>query len=453
MKGVGKMKDRWLDPSADAGQKQEENFSRWLAAENIPFENDEAENAYKQRVQLIKDAIQLQNVPERIPIAPSAGHFPIEHAGISWKEAMYDYEKLAAAWDRFHLDYPCDVFNGPRGVVPGRVLELLDFKLYRWAGHNLRDDQEYQFVEEAYMQDDEYQDLIDDPTGFFMNAYFPRIFGELGPLTNLPLLPPVHEIPMVPPALMPFGNEAIQQAFAKLAEAGSEALKWGQAMGRISVQVMARGFPSFNGGITKAPFDLIGDSLRGTRGIMMDMFRHPDEVVEACDRLVPFMVKAGIRSCGASGHLIPFIPLHKGADGFMSDEQFRKFYWPSLRKVVIGLCDAGLVPLLFAEGGYNQRLEVICDLPRGCAIWWFDATDMDRAKETVGQVSCIAGNVPLDVLCTGTEDDVTEYCRELIDTAGEGGGFIFSTGAGIQGAKPANVKAMIEFSRAYGVYR
>jgi len=447
------MKERWCELSNDAGENREENFSRWLAGENIPFESDEAKVVYQQRVTLIKDAIELEKAPERIPIAPSAGHFPIEHAGISWREAMYDYEKLSAAWDKFHLDFPCDIFYGPRGVVPGRVLESLDFKLYRWAGGSLRDDQEYQFVEGEYMQADAYQDLIDDPTGFFMTVYLPKIFGELASLADMPLLPPVHEIPMVPPAVVPFGNEAVQQAFTKLAEAGDEALQWGRAMGRISLQIMARGVPSFTGGITKAPFDLIGDSLRGTRGIMMDMFRHPDEVIEACDRLVPFMIKAGVRSCGASGHMIPLIPLHKGADGFMSDEQFKKFYWPSLRKVVIGLCDAGLVPLLFAEGGYNQRLEAICDLPRGCAIWWFDATDMSKAKETVGQVSCIAGNVPLDLLCTGTTDDVTQYCRQLIDSAGEGGGFIFSTGAGMQGAKAANVKAMIEFSMDYGANR
>ena len=447
------MKERWLELSEDAVKNRAANFDNWLTAENIPFETNEAEAVYKQRVLLIKDAIELLKVPERIPICPSAGHFPIEYSGISWQEARYDYEKLAAAWDRYHIDFPCDVFTGSRGVVPGKVLDLLDFKLYRWAGSSLRDDQEYQFVEDEYMQDSEYQELIDDPTGFFLKIYFPRIFGVFSSFSSLPLLPPVHEIPMVPPAVMPFGDKAIQQAFAKLAEAGDEALQWGKVMNRISAQIMARGYPSFTGGITKAPFDLIGDSLRGTRGIMMDMFRHPDEVIEACDRLVPFMIKAGVGGCRASGHMIPFIPLHKGADGFMSDEQFHKFYWPSLRKVIISLCDAGLVPLLFAEGGYNQRLEAICDLPKGSVIWWFDNTDMSKAKEMVGQVSCIAGNVPLDILCTGTEGDVTQYCKQLIDTAGEGGGFIFSTGAGIQGAKPANVKAMIEFATDYGVYR
>lgn len=198
---------------------------------------------------------------------------------------------------------------------------------------------------------------------------------------------------------------------------------------------------------------MIGDSLRGTQGVLLDLYRHPDELIEACERLTPFMVKYGVASCHSAGHIMPFIPLHKGADGFMSEQQFKTFYWPSLRKLIIGLIDAGLVPQLFAEGGYNQRLEVISDLPKGKTVWWFDATDMSKAKQTVRAVSCIAGNVPLDILCTGTPDDVKEYCRNLIDTAGKDGGFILTTGAGMQGSKPENVKVLIDFSKQYGVYR
>jgi uroporphyrinogen-III decarboxylase len=149
---------------------------------------------------------------------------------------------------------------------------------------------------------------------------------------------------------------------------------------------------------------------------------------------------------------MPFIPLHKGADGFMSNEQFRTFYWPTLKKVIIGLANEGLVPQLFAEGGYNQRLEVISDLPKGKVVWWFDLTDMAQAKKTIGQTACIAGNVPLSLLCTATPDDVKEYCKKLVDVAATDGGFILSTGAGMQGAKPENVKAMIEFSKQYAVY-
>ena len=164
------------------------------------------------------------------------------------------------------------------------------------------------------------------------------------------------------------------------------------------------------------------------------------------------MVKVGVRSCTASGHVMCFIPLHKGADGFMSDEQFRTFYWPTLRKLIIGLVDEGIVPLLFAEGGYQQRLEVISDVPEGKTVWWFDLTDMAKVKATVGQTSCIAGNVPSDLLCTGTPDEVKDYCRWLIDVAGRDGGFILSTGAGMQDSKVENVKALVDYSKSYGQY-
>jgi uroporphyrinogen-III decarboxylase len=194
---------------------------------------------------------------------------------------------------------------------------------------------------------------------------------------------------------------------------------------------------------------VIGDTLRGTLGVMMDIYRHPEELKEACERLTPFMVKSGVAACKATGHIMPFIPLHKGADGFMSDEQFRTFYWPTLRKLIIGLVNEGCVPQLFAEGAYNQRLETICDVPKGKTVWWFDLTDMDRAKKTVGQVACIAGNVPVSLLCTVTTDDVQAYCKNLMDVTGRDGGFIFSTGAGMQGAKPENVKTMIDFAKRY----
>ncbi len=62
-------------------------------------------------------------------------------------------------------------------------------------------------------------------------------------------------------------------------------------------------------------------------------------------------------------------------------------------------------------------------------MWLFDQTDMARAKQTVGQVACIQGNVPLSMIYAGTEQETTEYTRDLIDSAGEGGGFILDLGA------------------------
>lgn len=445
------MKERWKEVSSDADRKQEAQFEIWLSGKGIPFEDDEARKAYVERATCMKDAIQLKKAPARIPVCPSAGFFPVHYAGFTMYEAMYDYDILARAWDKYCRDFTPDAYNGPVSIVPGKVLDILDFTLYKWPGRGVAKHLEYQYVEKEYMKADEYQDLIDDPTGFFLNVYFPRIFGELKPLERMPLLPLVNEIVCVPPALFALGTTEVRTAFTKLADAGEEANRWREVVGRINGSVMGKGYPSFSGGFTKAPFDVIGDTLRGTSGVLLDMYRHPDELLEACDRLTPFMVKAGVRSSKASGHIMPFIPLHKGADGFMSDEQFRRFYWPSLRKLIIGLIDEGIVPQLFAEGGYNQRLEAISDLPKGKTVWWFDRTDMERAKATVGKVSCLSGNVPVSLLATGTPDKVKTYCRELMNVAGKDGGFMLSTGAGMQGAKAENVKAMIDFAMDYRV--
>ena len=64
---------------------------------------------------------------------------------------------------------------------------------------------------------------------------------------------------------------------------------------------------------------------------------------------------------------------------------------------------------------YNNRLETIKELPRGAVIWQFDQTDMAKAKEALGDIACIAGNVPTSLLVTGTPQDVKKYCRKLIE--------------------------------------
>jgi uroporphyrinogen-III decarboxylase len=147
-----------------------------------------------------------------------------------------------------------------------------------------------------------------------------------------------------------------------------------------------------------------------------------------------------------------FIPLHRGADGFMSEDQFLTFYWPYLKRNILGYVEEGFVPILFAEGGYNSRLEIIKELPKGKVIWHFDQTDMVRAKEILGDNACIMGNVPTSLLVTGTKEDVKSHCKKLIETAGLGGGYIMAPGATADEAKVENLNAMLEAAKEYGVY-
>ena len=112
--------------------------------------------------------------------------------------------------------------------------------------------------------------------------------------------------------------------------------------------------------------DAIGDTLRGTKGIMLDMYRQPDKLLEALEAITPILIKMGISYTTASGNPMVLIPIHKGADGFLSDEQFKNFYWSSFRKLLVGLVEEGRVPCVFAchfpfPGlGYITQKESIC---------------------------------------------------------------------------------------------
>ena len=119
----------------------------------------------------------------------------------------------------------------------------------------------------------------------------------------------------------------------------------------------------------------------------------------------------------------------------MSLEQFKTFFWPTLRELMVALIDAGCMPCPLWEGNCTSRLPYIKDIPAGRALYGFEATDIFKAKEILGDTVCIKGNVPLSMMATGEPEDVKAYCKKLIDIAGRGGGYIMDAAASLDNAK------------------
>jgi hypothetical protein len=445
------MEKQWSDMTP--AEKQEALFQKCLAAEGVEFVSPEAEKEYKARLTRIKKAIQLKELPDRVPVLPITSFFPAFYGGITPEEAMCDYDKMVKAFKKFILDFEPDTNTGGGTGGSGPVFELLDYKQYGWPGHGVSPLHSFQCLEKEYMMADEYDALIKDPSQFCINTYLPRVFGKLQGFKMLPNFMHFHELPFVTPNVIPFGLPDVQAAFKALFEAGAEALKWAGYLGEFDKELSSLGFPSIFGGFSKVPFDVIGDTMRGTRGIMVDIYRQPDKVIEALEVVTPIMIDMGLSAVRMSGKPGVLIPLHKGADGFLSDAQFKKFYWPYFKRLLEGLIDEGCIPFSFVEGGYNSRLEVIQDIPKGATIWSFDTTDMARAKETVGKVACIGGNVPTDLLAVGTPQQVKDYVKNLIDNCAPGGGYIMSNGVAADEVKAENLKMMIDFTKEYGVYK
>jgi hypothetical protein len=425
---------------------------RWAAfvEPGVEFVSAEAAQAYRARAIRLKKAVLLECEPDRVPVCALCGLYPATSRGLTPYDAMHDYPRAAAAWLDCTRALQLDSLIGPLfAAIPGRAFETLDVQLLSWPGHGVPKEAGFQYNEKEWMQADEYDLLIDDPTDFLLHVYMPRIAGKLKGFAGLVSPLDMVEIVACPTYLMRWADPDVLASLESLKAAGQECQAWGGTFFPLLGQMVAEGFPGTIGAMSLAPFDFIGDTLRGTRGILIDMFRQPDLLLEACDRLARVCVKWVTRRASPFSPPLVFIPLHKGADGFMNVEQFNKFYWPSLRKVITGLVEDGFVPYLFAEGAYNSRLEAISDVPVGRTVWQFDHTDMRRAKQILGGTACIQGNVPLSKLQLGTAEEVTAYCRDLIEAVGPGGGFILDVGAVVDHAKEENMLAMAQAAKRY----
>jgi uroporphyrinogen-III decarboxylase len=224
-------------------------------------------------------------------------------------------------------------------------------------------------------------------------------------------------------------------------------------MGECAQESLNHGFPPLMGGIMLAPYDTVADMLRGTRGTVLDIFRQPEKLFEAMEVIMQESTESAVGMVNMATSPIVFVPTHKGADAFMSVKQFEKFYWPTFRKLLLGVVNECCVPMMVLDGSYNEeRLKIISELPKSSVIWTMEKTDMGLAKKILGNSACIAGNVTAAMLYTQTPQWIKEYARKLIETCAPGGGYILALGSGLDKCDPKNLQAVVEAGLEYGNY-
>ena len=409
---------------------------------------------FEERERRFRDAVALRK-PDRVPVVLGAEFFMTKHQGLTNKQAMYDYELMAHAWKASVIDFDWDMAPTPLGLLPGPAMDLLRIRQYKWPGGQLDDDLPYQYVEAEYLRADEYDAFLSNPELFTLKTLLPRLSGALRPMAFLPPLYLMYSSF----ALLLFGGaiagmQPMIELLDTLQKVGKEVRAFLAVQTRLTKDLKALGYPIIAEAICYAPFDMVGDCLRGMRGIMLDMYRQPDKLLEAIEFFTPLAVSSGITQAKRSGNPRVLMPLHKGAAGFMSDEQYARFYWPGLRKMMLAQIDAGLTPMPFFEGDYTPRLKYLAELPKGKVCAWFDVVDIPKAKELLGGSMCFMGNVSPELLILGSAGEVRDYVKMLIDAFGDTGGLVINGAAsGVpEEAKPENVRAITEAVVEYGVY-
>jgi uroporphyrinogen-III decarboxylase len=434
--------------------RQRVRLAGWAALEGRQFESPAIADLYRQRTKRFADIVQLQQ-PDRVPSLLMAAGILARFAGISFADTFYDAAKTSAAVLKFVEDFRPEYLL-LSGVAAGRAYDVLGYEAYKWPGSSLPADMPFQYVEGEYMPAEDYDALTNNPEGYMLRSYLPRVCSQLQGLRLVPnLLTPV-EMMGVGILLAGLAAPAVQESLTRLGQAIDDISKSLAVAMRTNAEIIGHyGCPIMMGGITKVPFDIVADTLRGTRSALMDLYRRPEKLLAACDALVPSAIHMGVGSGRPTAAPFVLMPLHKGAAGFMSQKQFEKFYWPTFRRLLEGIIAAGMVPLPFVEGTYDEaRLELIAGsgLPAGRSAWLFDRSDLRLVKKHFTGFACFGGNVPVSLFTAGTPAQMEDYCKRLLDDVAPGGGFFLASGAPLDEANPANVRAFMDCAEKYGVY-
>jgi hypothetical protein len=393
------------------------------------------EQLYAERMKRYTAAMRNEK-PDMIPVRPFVAEFTAKYAGYTAQEVTHDYHKAFAAARKCAAEFDWDAVVGNMVYVWTGLTEAIGLRYYAVPGIDLPAKTGFQYREpsedEAFMRADEYDQLIEDPTGFLFNVWLPRVsrdvraMGEPTSLrNNLSFLK---------------GGMAMMQYFSGF---GEQAARLRAESGTVSAI----------SGILKAPLDILADKLRGYVGLSMDLLSQPEKVLAACEALMPHLCHVALSGADPSKNVPITVWMHRGCVPFVSPEQFKRHYWSTLKPIIEEIWSRGHQVLFYAEGDWTPHLESFAELPPGSIIYHVDMADIFETHRVLGDRFCLSGGIPNFLLSYGKPDDVRAHCKKVIDGVARDGGYIMDASAIMQDdTRTENLRAMTEFTREYGVY-
>ena len=401
-----------------------------------------------QRGMRVQQAVALTE-PDRVPFIPTWNNFYQLEYGVSFGESMRDPFTLNAALDHVLDRYEPDLVYMPT-VFPSPAMERARPVCARFPGqmYNLGDEVPYQYIDKQFLQDEDFDNFLKDPT-WFMFKLLAQKYQTFG---GINMINPYAMNNSCIYSLAPFGLPPVQETLKAMMETGNLVL---ENLGKCAAQaqhVVERGFIPFGGATCMCPFDEYADHIRGIMEACMDCIEEPERL-EAALEIMERHIPAFIANAKMQHAQYLFVPLHCGVDDFMSLENYKKFYWPGLKKVLMAAIENDMTPIVICEGKYHTRLEVLADVPKGKVIYFFEDTDLVKAKEILGDVACIGGGMPTEYLMMGDKQRVIDHTKKMIDLLAPGGGFIMTNSLAIDQVKTENVEAWKDTLFTYGKYR
>lgn len=133
--------------------------------------------------------------------------------------------------------------------------------------------------------------------------------------------------------------------------------------------------------------------------------------------------------------------------GLLSEEAYRRFAAPCVRRIAESLSDSG-APILYFPFGGSHLLDAVAELPVDVVgIDW--RTPLDVARSRVGEGKAVQGNLDPATLFA-TPDVLRKSAAKVLQAAGPNPGHVFNLGHGIdRRTEPDQVARLVDFVHAW----
>lgn len=195
-----------------------------------------------------------------------------------------------------------------------------------------------------------------------------------------------------------------------------------------------------------SPFEALCGGRSMATFLVDDLLEEPDRTEEVFRVIQKYNIEKHIKRFESNNKPIGvWVGGWRGTPGILSPSMFERFAWPYFKELVDLCVNYDVIPILHLDSSWDLGLKKFRELPAKKCIMALDGkTDMKLAKETVGDMMCIMGDVPAEKLAFGTKDEIHEYVTHLLNIMGPTGYMVCSGCDVPYNAKLENVQMMAE---------
>lgn len=348
-----------------------------------------------------KNVISGKGKVDHIPHFGNYWSWKYYDAGYKLSEALTDYNKMEDSVRQFVERYPMDILvetgirNPVKVTMPLQptIPYIIDDDRYSLSVHD-----------QAYMEDDEYDELIANPRKYLWEKFLPRKFSVLRNDVN---------------------NVDFRDFIMRF-------LEFGNCMGNMEKIIADHGMASlYRYLVVPSSYEYLFNWIRGMKDLSIDMHRRPGKVeaaIEALDEtfILPKLAEEMNAPAGTDPTKCVDLYCNMPSHVTLSPKQFERFYRPGLERIKTAVRERDRQVFFFSEGSCIRFAEYFRDIPEGHAAILSELDDPREMHKALPNMVICAGP-DSDLLANGTPEENIAFAKSLIeDIGGEDHRFIFS---------------------------